>query len=164
VRRVFPIVAGLLILLLADSGVAGAAELSSRVAAHGRGYVTEGKRLLLLARRGDARAQTLLGFAYAAGRGVPQYLPAAVKWYRRAAEQGNPTAQYLLGLMYDKGQGVAPDKVIAHKWLILAAARAVSREREYYARIRDAVASTMSRDEIAEAQYLAYRWAARNIR
>jgi TPR repeat protein len=162
VRRAFRVIAGLLVLFLADSGIAGAAGLPDRGFVHGN--IAESRRLLLLAKRGDSRAQTQLGFAYATGRGVPQYLPAAVKWYRRAAEQGNPDAQYFLGLMYDKGQGVASDKIIAHKWLILAAARASGRARDFYVRIRDAVASTMSPDEIADAQYLAYKWAVRHKR
>ena len=81
-----------------------------------------------------------------------------VKDYEDLAEQGFAGAQYHLGYMYDKGQGVAPDKVVAHKWLILSAARAAGRQHEYFARIRDAVASTMSPGEIAEAQYLAHKW------
>lgn len=111
-----------------------------------------------MARGGDARAQTVLGFMYATGRGVPQNFERAVDWYRRAAEQGDPTAQYLLGLMYDKGQGVQRDWVLAHKWLILAAAKATGRQREYYARIRDAVAFKLTSEQISEAQYLAAQW------
>jgi len=40
----------------------------------------------------------------------------------------------------------------------LATASAPGRQREYYMRIRDAVASKMSADEITQAQDLAYRW------
>jgi uncharacterized protein len=110
------------------------------------------------ARHGDARAQTTLGFMYATGRGVPQNFELAVDWYRRAAEQGDPTAQYLLGLMYDRGQGVRRDWVLAHKWLILAAGKATGQQREYYARIRDAVAFKLTSEQISEAQYLAGQW------
>jgi TPR repeat protein len=60
--------------------------------------------------------------------------------------------------MYDKGQGVRQDAVLAHKWLILAAAHAGQRQREYYARLRDAVASKMSSAQIALAQQLALEW------
>jgi uncharacterized protein len=111
-----------------------------------------------LARLGDAHAQTVLGFMYATGRGLPQNFERAVDWYSRAAEQGDPTAQYLLGLMYDKGQGVRQDWVLAHKWLILAASKATGRQREYYARIRDAVAFKLTSQQISEAQYLAGQW------
>jgi TPR repeat protein len=123
--------------------------------AHGR---DEPGGVSLMARRGDAHAQAVLGFMYATGRGVPQNFERAVDWYRRAADQGDPTAQYLLGLMYDKGQGVRQDWVLAHKWLILAAGKAKGRQRDYYARIRDAVAFKLSLEQITEAQYLAGQW------
>jgi TPR repeat protein len=83
----------------------------------------------------------------------------AVQWYACAAEQGNPSAQYQLGLMYDKGHGVPRSSVIAYKWLNLAAAHARPSEREYYLRVRDAVASKLNTAQIAEAQWLAYNWA-----
>jgi TPR repeat protein len=121
--------------------------------AHGRDEAVS-----YMARRGDARSQTVLGFMYATGRGVPQNFERAVDWYHRAAEQGDPTAQYLLGLMYDKGQGVQQDWILAHKWLILAAGKATGRQREYYARIRDAVAFKLTSEQISEAQYLAAQW------
>jgi TPR repeat protein len=139
-------------------GFAAAASRLDREWTDNRGYPIASAQLQVSAKRGNARAQTVLGFAYATGRGVPQNFAAAVKWYRRAAAKGNSTAQYLLGLMYDHGQGVRQNKIIAHKWLILAAAGASGKERDDYARIRDAVASTMSATEIAEAQYLAYQW------
>jgi uncharacterized protein len=102
--------------------------------------------------------QTTLGVMYANGRGVPQNVVVAATWYARAARRGDPTAQYLLGLMYDKGQGVPQDDVLAQMWLNLAAARAAPRERAYYVRIRDAVATKMSEGHLATAQWLAYRW------
>lgn len=47
--------------------------------------------------------------------------PAALKWYRRAAEQGYALAQVNLGSMYFEGQGVRPDIQEALKWYRLAA-------------------------------------------
>ncbi|MGC1095551.1 MAG: SEL1-like repeat protein [Pseudolabrys sp.] len=47
---------------------------------------------MLLAERGNAQAQAILGFIYEHGRGVPQDYAAAVRWYVSAAEQGYPTA------------------------------------------------------------------------
>lgn len=129
------------------------------VTASGRsGYTVDARRLWTRAERGDARAQVLLGFMYANGRGVPQNDVMAARWYEFAAQQGHPTAQHLLGLLYDKGQGVPQDDVLAHMWLNLAAARARPRERDYYARLRDAVATKMSPAQLAEAQWLAFRW------
>ena len=121
-------------------------------------YVATARRVVPAAQHGEARSQTVLGFMYATGRGVPQHFGNAVDWYSRAAEQGDPTGQYLLGLMYDKGQGVAQDDVLAHKWLILAAAHASGRQRDYYTRIRDAVAFKLTPAQISEAQDLANAW------
>jgi TPR repeat protein len=128
---------------------------------HRQDYVRAARKLAPLALRGDAKAQALLGFMYANGLGAPQAYVPAVELYTSAAEQGNTSAQYLLGLMYDKGHGVVQDGVIAYKWLNLAAAGASRREREYYLRLRDAVASKMTRAQIAEGQWLALNWAPR---
>ena len=49
---------------------------------------------------------------------------AAVKWYRRAAEQGHASAQFNLGVMYDGGQGVLQDYAAAVKWYRRAAEQA----------------------------------------
>lgn len=116
------------------------------------------KTLMRRAEQGDPVALTRLGFMYQHGLGVPQAYVASVDMYFRAAEQGNPTAQYLLGLMFDKGHGVIQDYVVAYKWLNLAAARAPKRQSDFYLRIRDAVASKMTRVQIAEGQWLALNW------
>ena len=110
--------------------------------------------------RGNARSLGRLGFQYENGFGVPQNYAAAADLYRRAAEQGDAFAQNRLGLSYDKGHGVPQDFVLSYKWLDLAAARAPRRERDFYLRLRDAVASKMSTSEIVEGQRLALNWAA----
>jgi TPR repeat protein len=122
-------------------------------------YVRSAAIFLRRAELGEAVAQTYLGYMYANGRGVPQDFVAAIKWLRRAADQGYPDAQFLLGLMYDKGHGVAQDFVEAEVWLNLAAARSDRRQRDYWVRIRDAVAGKLTLDEVAEAQKRALEWA-----
>jgi TPR repeat protein len=112
-----------------------------------------------LAERGEASAQTYLGFMFETGRGVPQNYTEAAMWYRRAAEQGDSLAQYSLGLLYDRGQGVPRDIVEANKWLNLSTAGAPRNAREARARIRDAVTSKMTRGEIARARLRALEWA-----
>ncbi len=72
--------------------------------------------------------------------------------------QGFPTAQFLLGLMVDKGQGVKQDFVEAEFLLDLAAARAGPKERDYWTRIRNAVAGKLTRAELAQAQKRALEW------
>jgi TPR repeat protein len=122
-------------------------------------YARSASIFMRRAELGQAIAQTYLGYMYANGRGVPQDFVAATKWLRRAADQGYPDAQFLLGLMYDKGHGVKQDFVEAEVWLNLAAAKSDHRQRDYWTRIRDAVAGKLTLDELAEAQRRALEWA-----
>ena len=124
-----------------------------------RDYVAASRIFIPLAERGNAAAQTYLGYMFETGRGVPQNYTDAAMWYRRAAEQGDSLAQYSLGLLYDRGQGVPRDIVEASKWLNLATAAAPPNARELRARIRDAVTTKMTRGEIAEARLRALEWA-----
>lgn len=144
---------------LAAPNLARADTLGAGTSAFNRSDYNNAARLLLpLAERGNARAQGMVGFMYATGQGLPQAYDAAGYWYTLAAEQGDTTAQYLLGLAYDKGQGVPQDDVAAYKWLNLAAAHAPKRMRENFAKLRNAVASKMSRGQIAAGQWQALRW------
>jgi TPR repeat protein len=147
---------------LSAASAAHADALGAGRAAYAHGdYLGAARLLVPLAERGNAGAQALLGFMYANGQGVPQGYDVATYWYRLSADQGDTTAQYLLGLMYDKGFGVPRDEVAAHMWLNLAAAHAPPRSRDYYVRLRDAVASKMTAGQIAEAQWRAQEWVAR---
>src|SRR6201988_5066312 len=129
-------------------------------AAYARGdYVRAVNILAPLALRGNANAQAFLGFMYENGFGAPQAYDAAADLYFQAATRGNPFAQCMLGLMYDKGHGVPQDFILAYKWLNLAAARASKPQREYYLRLRNAVASKMSAEQIVLGQRLALLWA-----
>jgi TPR repeat protein len=130
--------------------------LGRATAAYHRGdYVRAAKDLSLLAEQGNSTAFGLLGFLYEHGFGVPQSYDAAADCYAHGAVQGNPFAQAMLGLMYDKGHGVPQDVILAYKWLDLAAAHTRGHERDTYTRFRDAVASKMSKEEIAVGQRLA---------
>jgi uncharacterized protein len=154
----------LLVLMALVAGLAAVSPASGSAlrdgsAAFSRGdYIRAARLLAPIARRGNPRAMTMLGYMYDNGFGVPQSYDAAVELYTGAAERGDPVAQHLLGLMYDKGHGVDRDDVLAYKWLSLAAAAAPFREREPYLRIRDAVASKMSYNQIVEGQRLAVDW------
>jgi TPR repeat protein len=146
-------------LALALLAPAQAASLGAGVAAFNRqNYNVAAVIFGPLAEAGDARAQYYLGFMYETGRGVPQDYVTAVYWYRRAANQGETTAQFRLGLLFDKGQGTAQDYVQAHLWLDLAAAHSPPPTRDYYARLRDAMATKMTRGELGTARFLAVKW------
>jgi len=125
-------------------------------------YVAQARRIIPLAQRGDAHAQAMLGFMYANGRGVPQSYDVAVDWYLKSADQGDPSGQHLLGLMYDKGFGVTQNVIMAYKWLNLAAAHAPPQNRENFLRIRDAVASKMTRGQLDVGQQLAVEFVPRS--
>jgi TPR repeat protein len=144
---------------LAAIPAAHADALARGTAAYYRGdYNRAARELEPLARRGNARALALLGFLYEQGFGEPQAYPAAANLYAEGAARGDTFAQAMLGLMYDKGHGVPQDFVLAYKWLNLAAAHAYGRQRDVFARLRDAVASKMSPNEIAAGQRLALYW------
>ena len=146
---------GLVSLLAASETIRAASRLDGTAAFTRGNHIDAANKARPLAERGDARAQTMLGFMHEHGLGVARDYVAAVYWYTCAAQQGHPTAEYLLGLMYNKGHGVVRSDVLAYKWLNLAAAHAQPGTREYYLRIRNAVAAKLSASQVAEAQWLA---------
>ena len=87
---------------------------------------------------------------YAKGDGVPEDDAAAVKWFRKAAEQGDAEAQFNLGAMYAKGEGVPEDYVRAFAWFNLAAAQG----DENAEKAKDDIRHRMTAAQIAEAQEL----------
>ncbi|MBV8697395.1 MAG: sel1 repeat family protein [Bradyrhizobium sp.] len=158
--RVWLTVALLAVCCVGQPAPARADAVARANAAYARGDFIQAVNLLTPpALHGNARAQAFLGFLYENGYGAPQAYVAAADLYVQAAVSGNPFAQCMLGLMYDKGHGVPQDFVLAYKWLDLAAARASLRERDYFLRLRNAVASKMSPAQIGEGQHLALSWA-----
>ncbi len=136
------------------------ASIESATAAYRRGdYVRAINALTPMALHGSAKAQAFLGFMYENGFGEPQAYDAAADLYWHATIKGDPFGRAMLGLLYDKGHGVLQDYILAYEWLNLAAARAPKRERDYYLRLRNAVASKMSPDQIVAGQRLALLWA-----
>ena len=84
------------------------------------------------------------------GRGAPQNLAKAAKWYRRAAELGYADAQNDLAKLYDDGRGVPQDNVQAYVWYSLAADRGNScavYDRKH-------LLQRMNRTELTQAQAL----------
>ena len=148
----------LVVLCLAPSAKADALSAGERAFAR-QDYAGAAPVLLVEAERGVATAQTYVGYMYQNGLGVPRDYAVAARWLNQAAEQGEPTAQFLLGLLFDKGYGAPQDWVQAEVWLNLAASRASATQRDYWARIRDAVAQKLTLDQLAEAQQRALEWA-----
>jgi TPR repeat protein len=72
------------------------------------------------ATKGDAVAQSHLGFMYARGHGVPQDIPLGTQWFRKAAAQGDAFAkaqleEYLNGYEAIKKQESAAAQQIAQQ-------------------------------------------------
>ena len=148
------------VLMVSIAAPSQAQSLQQGVAAFNRRDYRQASQIFIpRAERGDATAQTYLGFMFETGRGVPRNYTEAAMWYRRAAEQGDSLAQYSLGLLYDHGFGVPRNVVEAAKWLELSTAGAPPKAREARVRIRDAVTTKMTRGEIAQARLRALEWA-----
>ena len=90
-------------------------------------YSTAYQRWLVLAKKGNAKAQNNLGILYRRGLGVKKDPIEAVKWYQKAADQGFAKAQFNLGLMYKQGNGVAKDIRKAVELYILSAENGYNR-------------------------------------
>jgi len=78
-------------------------------------------KLLVNAKKGEAKAQYLLGLMYYEGWETGKDIQMALKWFKQAAEKGEVKAQYLLGLIYYQGKEVKQDIETAYNWLFLAA-------------------------------------------
>ena len=113
----------------------------------------------LAAAQGHAGAQYNLGAMYQDGKGVAKEYVEAVKWYRLAAAQGATDAQFNLGVAYASGQGVAQDYVRALMWLDLSGASGDVVGLKY----RDHLATSMTPQQIAEAEKLARECQRRNF-
>jgi localization factor PodJL len=70
---------------------------------------------------GEPAAEYELGSRYAEGRGVPQNLPEAVRWFERAANAGFVPAQFRLASLNEKGEGLKKDVQNARRLYLEAA-------------------------------------------
>jgi len=85
----------------------------------------------------------------------------AVRLYMPLAEQGDAEAQHAIGYMYRTGEGVPKDLVKAYMWLTLAISQfheLDTARRTLVESNRILVATSMTPEQIAEAQKLAQVW------
>jgi len=78
-------------------------------------------RLTLLANKGNAKAQMIVGLKYLKGDGVAANDTQAAYWFMRAAKGEDPIAENLLGSLFQAGHGVPADTVQAMHWYEAAA-------------------------------------------
>jgi TonB family protein len=118
-----------------------------------------------LAEQGSARAQNNLGVMYENGKGMPEDVSEAIKWYSLAAEQGYAGAQNNLGLIYAIGRGGAPhDPLRAYMWFSLAAESLSGDVGKTVGHTRDVFAAAMSATQISVAADMARRCKASNYK
>ena len=70
----------------------------------------------LLADRGRADWQVIMGFFYSEGGPVKRSRKKAFEWYKKAADQGDEDAMYMLGWYYCLGRGVERDDEEGYRW------------------------------------------------
>ena len=152
-------------LVAAGGGPAFAASIEDGQAAYNTGdYKAALEIWRPLAEQGNARAQNNLGVMYENGKGVPQNIAEAVKWYRLAAEQGHGGAQNNLGLIYAIGRGIRRDPIRAYMWFSLAAQSLSGDVGATVAQSRDVFASAMSSRQIAAGKEMAAKCQASNFK
>ncbi|HET9904938.1 MAG TPA: hypothetical protein VFQ27_14675 [Xanthobacteraceae bacterium] len=91
------------------TGLAGSPRAGSGAAAAPAGgdpLAALPERLRAAAAAGDPAAEYEIGTRFAEGRGLPQDLPEAARWFERAATRNFVPALFRLGSLYEKGEGV----------------------------------------------------------
>jgi hypothetical protein len=84
------------------------------------------------------------------------FLAAAEEWYLSGL-RGDVASLFRLGQLYEQGLGASQNFVEAHRWYNLAASQGHSEAQE----ARDALATRLTAEQLAEAQDLATRTKAR---
>lgn len=111
-------------------------------------------RLRIRAHLGGPDSQILVGHAYETGKDTERDPVAAVKWYRKAAEQGHPKAFGLLGEKYRLGIGVRRDLIQANMFFTLGLRRGQTHLGDFI----HVVEQELSDADIAESRRLADVW------
>lgn len=115
-------------------------------------YATALKEFQPLAEGGNVEAQYALAMMYRYGDGVSLDYVEAMRLFRLAATYGHPMAPNAISLMYLKGEGVPPDPEKAYLWSDIAAAADFGSANA--AQLRDAIASELTPEQIANARNL----------
>jgi TPR repeat protein len=147
-----------LLVPLAEQGNAAAQVTLGDMYVIGQGVLKDGVEAARWYRKaadqGSLKAEIDLAMMFQFGGLVDRNDVEASKWLGKAAEQGDDYAQHTMGVFYAVGKGVPKDNVLDYKWLNLASAQGYHGS----AQLRDALATEMTPDQIAEAQRLAREW------
>lgn len=146
-RRALPLVTALLL----ATGPSWADGFYDGISAYNSGdYGAALRHWRPLAEKGDAKAQSGLGFLHHKGLGLTQNSAEAARWFYLAAVQGRVEAQTFLGIMHFRGDGVARNPVLAHMWCDLA----VGAGYEQALDCREAASRRLTQSQIEESQRL----------
>lgn len=153
-RLILILTVALLIVSMSTSVVAN--YLDGRSAYLRKDYQTALEEWRPLAAEGDPRAQSMLGYLYKKGYGVPQDLNEAIRWFKLAAEQGNGFSQNELGVAYYTGKGMPQDLVRAAMWFNLSKLRGIGLGN------RNSVEKKLDPASVQRARRMAEQWTARH--
>lgn len=106
------------------------------------------KWIRMVAEKGNAECQFILGCYYVNGYGVDKDNATGMMWFRKAAEQGHVSSYFHLGRGCFLGVGLPKDYIEAYKWTNLAAAGG----DEQCADIRNELERLLTPAQIDEAQ------------
>jgi TPR repeat protein len=101
-----------------------------------------------------SRAMLGIGFLVALTLASGASFAGGLNEMRAAAEQGDADAQENLGVTYANGEGVPQNDVRAHMWSNLSASTGNAHAKEFL----KILVKRMTREQIAEAQRLAWEW------
>lgn len=107
---------------------------------------------------GDLTSMNNLGEIHSRGLGVEVDYAQAFKWFSQAARLGHGPAIYKLALLYSTGHGAPQDYVQGYMWFTIAIAAGVDKAQE----MRNTLATSMTPEQIKEAELLASQWAPGN--
>ncbi len=111
------------------------------------------------AAKGDVDAQFILAKNYEAGRGgLKKDYAEAYKWYREVADRNDPWGQASVALLYRFGKGVEKDYVRSYMWFTLSVDRLKGPDRDSIVELRDALAASMTPEQIAEGDRRSREW------
>jgi hypothetical protein len=111
---------------------------------------TRPEKLLRLAEKGNASAQSELGLCYHEGDDILPNVRESMRWFILAARQGNAQAQYYLGRAYSSGEGVPKDIESAYAWLARSAAQGYKKAAEW----KSIIMKEMKPEQIDEGNQL----------
>lgn len=125
-------------------------------------YVTSAMWYEKASNQGYMTAQFELAKMYLAGIGVTKDESRAAVLMEKSANQGFLLPMYWIGMMYKLGVGVPVDNIQAHKWFNLSASYSEGEvTSEYITKAkseRDLIETSMTTNQIQEAQKLASDW------